>query len=322
MRFFMFLAVLLPALVYAAPAVEDISATSIAVSVPKPDHKAPVSVTVQRLDELVDDKTGDLLAARIVDVEFAFDVDKANKGVVVNNVPVPLGLSSIEVETTVTANAEIADVLPPELIEMAFDIGLAAVNVSATEEFKMLVRKDLVSDPTAVVPADYEFPDLIEVRRITIQVKVTEINGVKVEQMELVEQVLDVLAEGWILRGIPRNLPSTNDPKEIAAMQARREAHRRHCMKHHRMGALWNKLPRATRVAVAAFFGSLLLLVFFVALPLAAYVHWKERRQGYQSVPMADRHLPPIPEEDEEAEYAAVDEKAWLRVAATQQQKS
>jgi len=287
-----------------------------------------VTVTVQRVDELIEDTDGDVLAARIVDMSFSFDVDPSldDPTVLVNNVPVELGVSQVQVMTMVVASKQLSDLLPPEIVNSLFDVGLALVDVDVTAEKLLLVRKDLVADPgDALPPLMDDAPDFLEVRRVTIRVNVVEVNGVKVEQMQLVETVMDVLATGYVVRGPPTTIPASSDPDEMAAMEARREAHRQHCMQHQRMAALWQRLPRGTRIAIAGFFGSLLVLVFFVALPLAAYVHWKERKEGYARVGMVEAQegrLPTINEEDEEdaadapavaTDLRQVDEKAWLR---------
>jgi len=58
------------------------------------------------------------------------------------------------------------------------------------------------------------------------------------------------------------------------------DGHHGECLHHRRLASMWRRLPHATRIAVAAFLGSLVLIVFFVAIPVALYVHWKERRMG------------------------------------------
>jgi hypothetical protein len=374
-RALLLLALLGPALllptVAAAPKVVDLADTTLDLTVPDPNNPEPyrddpdhVTVTVSRVDELVEDDSGDLLAARIVDVEFKFDLDTAPDAthpVLINSVPVPLGVSSVTVSTTMVASESIVDVLPKELLAMAFDVGLAEVDVTATEEYIYMGRdadgwliegsestdasdshvEPLPAIAAAAAAADQLTPvealdavqkgdfdvvpdpapaevDRVPVRRITITVKVREINGVKVEQMDLVEQIMDILDGGAIVRRPPATLPSTQDPAEYAAMEERRAAHRRHCMNKPRIAALWSRLPRATRVAIASFFASLLFLVFFVALPLAAYVHYKERQAGYSPLSMSEASAAPlaaIPEEDEDGDAAArrADEKAWLR---------
>ncbi|RKP23160.1 hypothetical protein SYNPS1DRAFT_31133 [Syncephalis pseudoplumigaleata] len=51
----------------------------------------------------------------------------------------------------------------------------------------------------------------------------------------------------------------------------------------------WHRLPVAVRVGLATFFGSLLVLTLFVALPFAMYAQWRARRDpAYRALELND----------------------------------
>jgi len=295
------LAVLSLAAIAVSNPITDLSQTSISVAEsPKttssPEHPegAPVpgveelKVTVERVDELIGDE-GDLIAARIVDVVFKFDVD--NEKLLLNGVPVELGISSVKVDTAIVANREVT-LLPVDTLEKAFDRGIATIEVGAKAEALLLAKTDLVANPASIPGCHADsLPDLIEVRRITVNARVLEIDGKKVVQNELVEQRLDVFM-GFVARGSPRAIPFRKAMAGMSAPSALTSAEpvgkRHHCFRHRRLSAMWHRLPHHARVAIGAFLGSLVLLVFFVALPLALYVQWKERRLAYQLVAVDD----------------------------------
>lgn len=87
--------------------ISDVSQTSISVSENPKNNVVPegadavaltgedeLKVTVERVDELVG-TSGDLIAARIVDVIFKFNIE--NDKLLLNNVPVELGISEVKV---------------------------------------------------------------------------------------------------------------------------------------------------------------------------------------------------------------------------------
>jgi len=310
--------------------ITDLSRTSISVSEePKPntntttDHPDgklvtgmdELKVTVERVDELLGDG-GDLIAARIVDVVFKFEVD--NDKLLLNGVPVQLGISSVKVATALIANRQVT-LVPMDTLEKKFDRGISTIEVGAKAEALLLSKSDLVANPASIPGCHVaKLPDLIEVRRITINARVLEINGKKVVQNELLEQRLDVFM-GFVAKSQPQKIPfhmamaGMSTPlyaSEPGCLVGRRH----HCMRHRRLSAMWHRLPHHARVAIAAFLGSLVLLVFFVALPLAVYVQWKERRLAYQRLAVVEED-----DEDEDAKNVVVevdgtaDEKAALK---------
>jgi len=326
------MAVLSLAAIAVSNPITDVSQTSISVS---EEHKHTadhpdgglisgideLKVTVERIDELLGDG-GDLIAARIVDVVFKFDVN--NDKLLLNGVPVELGVSSVKVATALVANRQVS-LVPIETLEKSFDRGISTIEVGAKAEALLLSKSDLVANPASIPGCHVaKLPDLIEVRRITVNARVLEINGKKVVQNELIEQRLDVFM-GFVAKSKARKIPfhmamagmstpfSTNEPG------GKRHNHR-HCMRHHRLSAMWHRLPHHARVAIAAFLGSLVLLVFFVALPLAVYVQWKERRLAYQRVAVMPHSAEDDDSEDEDVAKNVVvevdgsaDEKAALK---------
>jgi len=273
----------------------DVSSTTISVSKDHPTAAHPtddsISVTVQRVDELMGD-AGDLIAARIVDVVFHFDMK--DDQITLNGVPVQLGISSVEIDSVIIAGGDMT-AIPIDVLDSAMGHGLAKVEVGAEAQALMLARADLVQDPsTHPELANSTLPDIIEVRRVTVNARVVEVDGHKVVQTDLVEQIMDVYM-GKVLRGKPTRIPVE---KGMAGMKASAAAmhnmdpvkmmnggHHGECLHHRRLASMWRRLPHATRIAVAAFLGSLVLLVFFVAIPITIYVHWKERKAGYHRLP-------------------------------------
>jgi len=324
------LAVLSLAALAVANPITDLSQTSISVSEEPKNSAAPegadavaltgtdqLKVTVERVDELVG-TSGDLIAARIVDVIFKFDID--NEKLLLNGVPVELGISEVTVETAIVANREVT-LVPVETIAKNFDRGLSNIEVGAKAEALLLSKADLVADPKNIPGCNPDaLPDMIEVRRITVNARVLEVNGHKVVQTELVEQVMDVFM-GFVAKSHPKKIPYSMGMAGMTAPSLDSEnadGNRPSCLHHRRLAALWHRLPHHTRVALAAFLGSIVFLVFFVALPLAIYVQWKERRMAYQRLEAEE----PLFEEEEVRVVksnvvvevqGSVDEKAALK---------
>jgi len=327
------MAVLSLAAIAVSNPITDVSQTSISVS---EEHKHAghhpdghlisgideLKVTVERIDELLGDG-GDLIAARIVDVVFKFDVN--NDKLLLNGVPVELGVSSVKVATALVANRAVS-VVPIDTLQKSFDRGISTIEVGAKAEALLLSKSALVADPSTIPGCHVsKLPDLIEVRRITVNARVLEINGKKVVQNQLIEQRLDVFM-GFVAKSKAAKIPfhmamagmSTPFSTEPGCLGGKRHGHR-HCMRHHRLSAMWHRLPHHARVAIAAFLGSLVLLVFFVALPLAVYVQWKERRLSYQRLSAVAHDNDDDSEDEDVAKNVVVevdgsaDEKAALK---------
>jgi hypothetical protein len=140
--------------------ISDVSQTSISVSEEPKNNAAPegtdavaltgedeLKVTVERVDELVG-TSGDLIAARIVDVIFKFNIE--NDKLLLNNVPVELGISEVKVETAIVANREVT-LVPIDTLAQNFDRGLSNIEVGAKAEALLLSKADLVSNPASPV---------------------------------------------------------------------------------------------------------------------------------------------------------------------------
>lgn len=78
---------------FASP-IKDVSSTTMTISETKTSNSEHFAVAVQRVDDLVNDN-GELLAERIDAVIVNFDLK--NDQLLVNNVPVELGISSFQV---------------------------------------------------------------------------------------------------------------------------------------------------------------------------------------------------------------------------------
>jgi len=234
-------------------------------------------------------------------VEFHFDID--GERVLLGGVPIELGLNSVQVKTAIIANRAVT-LIPVDTLATKFDKGLATIEVGAQKEALLLSTSQLVQDPTSILNLDVNsLPDVVEVRRISVNAHIIELNGKRIVQTELVAQVFDVFA-GYIARGPQTSIPFSQalmgmtDPTLLSESRMR-------FLENRRLAAMWHKLPHHARVAIATFLGSLLVLVFFVALPMAVYVQWKERRAAYERVQLEE----PLMESDGDEDLKFSDEK-------------
>jgi len=271
------------------------------------------AVTVERVDDLVDDD-GRIIAERIMDVKLNFDIN--DDDVLVNGVPVNLGLSTIQVETDVLmAPLARAAGLTADDVKPAFDTGIVKLKVKAQAEEILVDALELAdasndgqasaittdgddnnnSNNNDNVPVDVT-ETLLKVRRIVVTARILEINGHEIVQTDLIGQVIDILSTGEIRHGMPRTIPmlaaaglpgvaffdDDNAPFNVEEMAEQSQAvmpcHRGgHPLAQHAARA-WNRMPAAVRIGLATFFGSLIVLTLFVALPLAMYAQWRERQ--------------------------------------------
>lgn len=112
----------------------------------------------------------------------------------------------IQVETAIVANREVT-LVPIETLAQNFDRGLSNIEVGAKAEALLLSKADLVANPANIPGCNSDaLPDMIEVRRITVNARVLEVNGHKVVQTELVEQIMDVFM-GFVAKSQPRKIP-------------------------------------------------------------------------------------------------------------------
>ncbi|CAG8636093.1 6033_t:CDS:2, partial [Paraglomus occultum] len=124
-------------------------------------------VTVNRVDDLFDDDDS-FLGERVIGVMMHFDIQ--DDKLLVNNVPVPLNTTSLEIiqAEISTGDKKIED------IEKSFDIGLLTVEVT-----------------TVVQPLPNPASN-VDAQRITINARIIEVDGSDVIQTEVVEKIMEV----------------------------------------------------------------------------------------------------------------------------------
>jgi len=260
-KIFATLVLLLACLFVATQAVPvtDVSATYVGVT---EQQTSPTSerfaVSVSRVDDLVDDD-GKVVAERVTAVVFNFDLK--DDQLLVNNVPVALGISSIT-----TLEAEILSGATPEeaqALEKEFDIGLVKVEVATSAE----------SFPTDVKG--------ISLRRITIWTRVIEIDGKEVVQIDAVEKVIEIKvtdpaafeSEIAAAPATENELAQSNPGPLVASDTAPEPVKKQPCFLNtvaQRIRHWWrcSSLPAKIFVSSASF--TVLFALFFVAVPAIA----------------------------------------------------
>ena len=125
-------------------------------------------VTVNRDGDLFDDDDS-RLGERVIAVMMHFDIQ--DDKLLINNIPVNLNSTSLEIiqAEIATGDKKIED------IEKSFDIGLLTVEVSTVVE--AMPKNDAMN---------------IDVYRITISVRIIEVDGTDVIQTEAVEKIMEV----------------------------------------------------------------------------------------------------------------------------------
>lgn len=152
---------------------KDVSSTSIEISntylTPSSERFA---VAVQRLDELIDDD-GKLLAERISAVLMTFDIEEGQ--ILVNKVPIELGISKIQV---FEAQIVPADVKPEDFLKYQdnFDIGLVTVEIESSVE-------SFTTDVENIIGY-----------RVRINIRILEVDGENVVQTEATEKIIEYKA--------------------------------------------------------------------------------------------------------------------------------
>jgi hypothetical protein len=235
---------------FASP-IKDVSSTTMAVSETKTSNSEHFVVGVQRVDDLLNDN-GELLAERIDAVIINFDLK--DEQLLVNNVPVELGISSIQV---VEAQVIPANIKIEQLEEYAdnFDIGLVTVQVSSTAE----------SVPTT--------EEGVTLRRISITLRIVEIDGISVIQpQDAVEKVLEF-----------KVFEISDGDKDVTVPFYPAEDLSSHDQIHNegekqldsfrpftsRVRHWWRCSSRFTRIVLTSLFLTILFGVFFMAIPAA-----------------------------------------------------
>lgn len=248
---FALLAVLCLSVVSFASPIKDVSSTTMTISETKTSNSEHFAVAVQRVDDLVNDN-GELLAERIDAVIVNFDLK--DDQLLVNNVPVELGISSFQV---IEAQIVPANIKIEQLEEYAdnFDIGLVTVQVLTAAE----------SVPTT--------EEGVTLRRISITLRVIEIDGVSVIQpQDAVEKVLEFkaleISDGDKDVTVPfypaEDLSSHHNKEEKQLEQQEKSSF--HPITS-RIRHWWRCSSRFTRIILASFFLTILFGVFFMAIP-------------------------------------------------------
>ncbi|KAG0341003.1 hypothetical protein BG004_006200 [Podila humilis] len=183
----------------------DISETDLEVKEIQNKDIDTFVVTVQRTDDLLADD-GTFLAERVMAVAFKFDVQ--NHEVLLNKVALPLDgekeSDPVVVTVEVAAGVIVGPALSPETkmedLMDAFDEGLVTVQVTATTEY---------------ATAD----DGTQLRRVTLQETIVEVNGQEIVQTDAAQQVIEILADGTLgsftpLQNINEKAPATGGCQE------------------------------------------------------------------------------------------------------------
>ncbi|TPX71177.1 hypothetical protein SpCBS45565_g01371 [Spizellomyces sp. 'palustris'] len=230
------------------PKIKDLHATSLDLyAIDNENDYGRFAVRVERVDQVVDvkddqkDEEGKLLAARIHDVVVVFDVGPKGN-VLVNGVPVPMGMSNLKIEadvvTGVTAEGE---KFTKQELASAFDTGLIGMKVH--------------------VAGDTASNGQVELTRLVITEEITEVNGKEVVQNNAIQQVIEIHPDGSIVRQKPC-AASGKAMEALKAGQHHREKSRA-CLGK-KIAHWFHKLPYVAKVAFSVLFG-----VFLGATALA-----------------------------------------------------
>lgn len=251
--FVLFSLICLSALSFASP-IKDISSTIVAVSETKTSSTSEhFAVSVQRVDDLVNDN-GEFIAERIDAVIIDFDLK--DDQLLVNNVPVELGISSIQV---IEAQIVPANINNEQLKEYSdnFDIGLVTVQVSSVAE---------------LIPTE---ENGVALRRITITIHIIEIDGVSVTQSQgAVEKVLEFkvfeIAEGDKDIDVPFYVGEDNKEEDRHKEDKTNGYNKIKCAFRSfaaRIHHWWRCSSRFTHVVVSSFLLTVLFGICFMAVP-------------------------------------------------------
>ncbi|KAI8924096.1 hypothetical protein BC831DRAFT_467125 [Entophlyctis helioformis] len=151
------------------------------------DEATHFAVNVVRFDALLDsDKNDSPVASRLSHVLLRFDVDTTTDGgkVLVNNVPVEMGISHVKV--TAKTLVGVSPGTDYQKAVDAFDEGIVDVQISVSGAQVRLANGDTV-------------------RRIIIAERIMQVNGKDVAQDDRVQQVIEILPNGSVRRSRPHH---------------------------------------------------------------------------------------------------------------------
>ncbi|KAL1923824.1 uncharacterized protein VTP21DRAFT_8804 [Calcarisporiella thermophila] len=169
------------ALVAAAP-LQDISTTTMGVTTsPVSLDSEELIVSVERKDDILDDQ-GQFLAERIMTVNMRFDVQ--DDSVLLNGVPVGLGLNKVQIEAKVITPTVQTEEVKAEVEEALARSGIVSVQVKTSAEH---ITNEL---------GDH-------IRRITVLERIVEIDGTTVVQTQAGQQLIDIDGFGRVTKYAP-----------------------------------------------------------------------------------------------------------------------
>ncbi|RUS23709.1 hypothetical protein BC938DRAFT_474735 [Jimgerdemannia flammicorona] len=298
--------------VLAAP-LQDISETSVELASTTDDH---LTVTVTRVDDLLTDN-GEWLAERVMAIVMKFDVEDDqhtlavkprpaaaqnaycaqfishsisfhhHHQILLNGVPFPLGVSSIQIQAAIVANTDLLDITTTDdavALAASFDTGLVTVEVEATAEHLTT-------------------PEGASLRRIVVTERIVEVDGLTVVQTEAGQQIIDVYDDGtvqkytggcgsaplgqveeqYVKSEIIGVLPGGETEAEtIEAEESKSCSGQKLRNAAHRFSNWYNSQPLIARASLAAFTGAVAAAFFAIIYrSLAA-------RRSYAILPTAD----------------------------------
>ncbi|KAF0512013.1 hypothetical protein F8M41_018145 [Gigaspora margarita] len=266
-----------PVLSQAGP-IKDESSTTVAIGEiqTSPDSERFV-VVVQRIDDLVDDG-GELLAEKISAVVINFDLK--DESLMVNNVPVPMNVTSVQVLQAEIVPANITQEQLKEY-ESSFDIGMVTVEVNT-------------------VASSYPTDDpKVSLRRIVIAIRIIEIDGITVVQKDVIEKILEAKI---ITDGGATPIAADSDANNAIAGSSNSDTPCDLSTVFARVRHWWCCSSKITRVAIISLILTSLFGILFMVIPASMQSVVKKNlglRQPYQAV--SEHH-----DDDEDAKVEQV----------------
>ncbi|RIB08831.1 hypothetical protein C2G38_2044826 [Gigaspora rosea] len=280
-----FFVALLLVLSQAGP-IKDESSTTVAIG---EIQTSPTSerfvVVVQRIDDLVDDG-GELLAERISAVVINFDLQ--DESLKMNNVPVPMNVTSVQVLQAEIVPANITQDQLKEY-ENSFDIGMVTVEVNT-------------------VASSYPTDDpKVSLRRIVIAIRIIEIDGITVVQKDVIEKILEakITSDGIT--------PIAADDSDAIAGSSNSDTPCDLSTVFARVRHWWCCSSKITRVAIISLILTSLFGILFMVIPASMQSVVKKNlglRQPYQAV--SEHHDDEEDAKVEQVIFIADEEKRML----------
>jgi len=241
---------------------KDISTTTMDIESELSPSSEHFVVAVSRVDDLFDDDDS-LLGERVIAVMMHFDIQ--DDKLLINSIPVELNTTSLEIiqAEIATGNKKI------EEIEKSFDIGLLTVEIST------------ILEPVPTTASN------IDVQRITISVRIIEVDGTDVIQMEAIEKIMEVKIhsvlddddEGTEILSVEEGVAAISRIGTIESSESNRQ--RVACpfkTKASRIRQWWRSTPRFTRIVLTSMGLTAVFGIIFIGIPTAVkYFRCKSR---------------------------------------------